>query len=95
MTKTALRDLRDHYDFIVSTDPVAAKRLLLDIDRKIQSIAKLGLSGSPRPFIPGLRAYPYKNRCIYFVVSDDLLTVLRVKHGRQNISPDDFPESDL
>lgn len=94
MTQRALLDLRDHYEFIAKTDPVAAKRLLLDIDRKIHSIAKLGLTGSPRPFIPGLRAYPYKNRCIYFVVSDDLLTVLRVKHGRQNISPDDFPESD-
>ncbi len=94
MTQRALRDIREQYEFIAKTDPVAARRLLLDIDRKIHSMAELGLTGSPRPFSPGLRAYPYKNRCIYFVVSDDLLTVLRVKHGRQNTSSDDFSESE-
>lgn len=95
LTKRALRDLRAHYDYILEFDPVAAKRLLHEINRKMEWIAELGITGAPRSFIPGLRAFPFKNRCIYFTISDEAITVLRVMHGRQNISPDDFPESDL
>ncbi|MDZ7872021.1 MAG: hypothetical protein U5N27_01815 [Rhizobium sp.] len=45
----------------------------------------------------GLRShFPIESRCIYFTISDEAITVvLRIMHGRQNISPDDFPESDL
>jgi len=54
---------------------------------------KTGVTGTPRAFLPGLRAFPYRNRVIYFVVTVDKLTVLRVAHGAQNITPDDFTES--
>lgn len=94
MTERALRDLRDQYDYVANSDPVTAQRLLVEINRKIHLIAELGLTGVPRPFIPGLRAFSFKNRCIYFIISGDVVTVLRVRHGRQNTSPDDFPESD-
>lgn len=94
LTKSALRDLRAHYDYVYEFDPVAAERLLQEVTRKISVIAELGLSGVPRSFSPGLRAFPFRNRCIYFTISDDTVTVLRVMHGRQNTTPDDFPESD-
>lgn len=94
LTKRALRDLRAHYEYIFEFDPISAKRLLHDINRKMEWIAELGINGVPRPFIPGLRAFPFKNRCIYFTITDEAITVLRVMHGRQDISPNDFPESD-
>ncbi len=94
LTKRALCDLRAHYEYISEFDPIAAKRVLHDINRKIEWIAELGINGAPRPFIPGLRAFPFKNRCIYFTITDEAITVLRVMHGRQDISPNDFPKSD-
>ncbi|WP_245281511.1 type II toxin-antitoxin system RelE/ParE family toxin [Rhizobium sp. AAP43] len=94
LTKSALRDLRAHYDYVCAFDPGAAERLLHEINRKIRSIAELGVSGVPRTFSPGLRAFPFRNRCIYFTITDDTVTVLRVMHGRQNTTPDDFPESE-
>jgi toxin ParE1/3/4 len=95
LTRRATRDLRAHYDYIFKFDPIAAKRLLDEINKKIEWIAELGITGVPRSFFPGLRAFPFKNRCIYFTITDEAIIVLRVLHGRQNTSPDDFSESDL
>lgn len=53
-------------------------------------MAQLGITGSPRDFIPGFRAFPYRKRCFYFFIDDDKLSVLRVLLGRQKKSPDDF-----
>jgi plasmid stabilization system protein ParE len=94
LTKRALRDLRAHYDYIFEFNPIAAKRVLHEINRKMEWIAELGITGAPRSFIPELRAFPFKNRCIYFTISDEAINVLRVMHGRKDISPNNFPESD-
>lgn len=94
LTKRALRDLRAHYDYVAQFDAIAAKRLLHEINKKMEWIAEFGITGASRSFIPGLRAFPFKNRCIYFTITHEAITVLRVMHGRQDISPDDFPESD-
>jgi plasmid stabilization system protein ParE len=90
MSLEALNDLRGMYEYIAEFDPAVAKRFLDDINGKIAWMAKLGTSGSPRTFIPGLRAFPYRKRTIYFFVDEDELTVLRVLHMRQKASPDYF-----
>lgn len=90
MSLEALNDLLGIYEYIAQFDQIAAKRFLDDINGKIEWIAKLGITGSPRDFIPGLRAFPYRKRCIYFFIDDEELTVLRVLHGRQKIVPADF-----
>jgi plasmid stabilization system protein ParE len=90
MSLEALNDLLDIYEYIAGFDPRAARRFLDDINGKIEWMARLGVTGSPRAFIPGLRAFSYRKRCIYFFVDQDQMTVLRVLHGRQKISPDDF-----
>jgi plasmid stabilization system protein ParE len=90
MSQRALNDLLDIYDYIAQFNPVAARRLLDDINAKIEWMATLGITGVPRDFIPGLRALPYQKRCIYFLVEERKLIVLRVLHGRQKVSPDDF-----
>jgi toxin ParE1/3/4 len=95
LTPHALRDLRDIYDYIARVNPVGAKRLIDQISVKMNWLAKSGLTGVPRDFIPGLRAFAYRDRCIFFMVDDFDITILRILHGRQDISPDDFPESDM
>lgn len=95
LTPRALRDLRDVYDYITLIDPVSAKRFVNRINDKMEWIAKSGLTGAPRDFMPGLRAFPYRDRCIYFLVDNSSMTVVRILHGRQDITSEDFPESEI
>jgi plasmid stabilization system protein ParE len=90
MSFEALNDLLGIYNYIADFDPLAARRFLDDINGKIEWMAAYGITGSPRDFIPGLRAFPYRKRCIYFFIDDDEMTVLRVLHGRQKIKAEDF-----
>jgi toxin ParE1/3/4 len=43
----------------------------------------------------GLRALPFKDRCIYFRVMGSRIYIVRILHGRQDISSEDFPESEI
>ncbi|MBP1860729.1 type II toxin-antitoxin system RelE/ParE family toxin [Rhizobium herbae] len=95
LTPRALRDLRDVYEYIALIDPISAKRFVNRISVKMEWIAKSGLTGVQRDFIPGLRAFPYRDRCIYFLADNSTMTVLRILHGRQDITPEDFPESEI
>lgn len=90
MSLEALNDLLGIYEYIAQFDAVTAKNFLDDINRKIEWIAELGITGSTRNFIPGLRAFPYRKRCIYFFIDDEKITVLRVLHGRQKAVLEDF-----
>ncbi len=94
-TPRALRDLRDVYEYLALIDPISAKRFVSRINVKMEWIAKSGLTGVPRDFIPGLRAFPYRDRCIYFLADNSTITILRILHGRQDITSKDFPESEI
>jgi plasmid stabilization system protein ParE len=61
MSLEALNDLRGMYEYIAEFDPAAAKRFLDDINGKIAWMAMLGITGSPRTFIPSLRSFPIEN----------------------------------
>ncbi len=51
----------------------------------------MGLTGIGRPDCgEGIRSISYRERIIFFRVSDTALTILRVLHGHQDISPDLF-----
>ncbi|WP_348645998.1 type II toxin-antitoxin system RelE/ParE family toxin [Rhizobium esperanzae] len=94
LSRKAIDDLTSMFRYIARDDPVAAKRLIDQIGQKIEQIARSGFTGVNRNWLsPGLRAIIHKNRCIYFVVRDDELHVLRVLHGREDASPEDFIES--
>lgn len=94
VSKQALNDLLVAYNYISQFNPIAARRLLDDINRKMASMAKTGNSGVPRDHYPGLRAFPYRQRCIYFVIDETKLTVLRVLHGHQDISAIHFKQEE-
>ncbi|WP_372353025.1 type II toxin-antitoxin system RelE/ParE family toxin [Pararhizobium sp. BT-229] len=95
-SRRAIRDLAQIYNFIAKSDTIAADRLIEGIRRKVASIAHTGFTGVPRDdFAPGLRAFIHKNHCIYFQVTDSHLLIVRVLHGRQDLSSEDFPESEI
>lgn len=92
----AIRDLGSIYDYIAASNPAAARRLLSEINRKIAWIAESGFLGVPRDELSlGLRALPFKDRCIYFRVMGSRIYIVRILHGRQDISSEDFPESEI
>jgi toxin ParE1/3/4 len=84
----AIEDLIQIYNFLYERSPLAGKRFTNDSERKI-----IDLAGSRNPGVcrerlkPGLGAFPYRRRCIYFRVVKDALVVLRITHGRQDITP--------
>ena len=91
----AVEDLSDIYNYIAEHDPLAAERLVNAITSKIMALAATGNSGVSRgQILPGLRAFPFKQRCIYFRLAGDVLHVVRVLHGRQDIEPEMFETED-
>ena len=94
-SRAARADLRSIYKYIATENPAAAAALILDINAKINSIARSGFPGVARDeFGQDLRACPFRDRCIYFRVEATYIYILRILHGRQDISPKDFPESE-
>ncbi|MDE1159179.1 MAG: type II toxin-antitoxin system RelE/ParE family toxin [Neorhizobium sp.] len=89
---TAARaDLFAHHDYIARDNPLGADRFFLDIYRKVERYSRTGLTGTNRgEFGNGIRGFSYRQRVIFFTVSDTALTILRVVHGHQDISPDFF-----
>jgi toxin ParE1/3/4 len=72
-------------------EAAGGRDLIKSILGKIQALASSGHHGAPRDWIsPGLRAFPYKNRCIYFRVVEGHLRVLRILHGRQDVTREIF-----
>jgi toxin ParE1/3/4 len=58
-------------------------------------LAGSGTSGVSRENLrPGLRALVYKNRIIYFRVTQDECRIVRVLHSRQDISTQSFSDDD-
>ncbi|RKE85363.1 type II toxin-antitoxin system RelE/ParE family toxin [Rhizobium sp. AG855] len=95
LSPQAIEDLIQIYNYLQTRNPIAAERLTSDLEQKIRELAGSRNPGVSRDWVKtGLRAFPYRHRCIYFRIADDMLIVLRVMHGRQDISPNDFPESD-
>jgi toxin ParE1/3/4 len=93
LTDRAIDDLADIHSYIAERNPAAAENLVAAITTKIVSLAASGNIGSPRDnILPGLRAFPFRQRCIYFRVSDGDLQVLRILHGRRDITADLFEE---
>lgn len=94
-TTRARRDLVDDHAYIETENPPATDRLVLDIYNKIESTAALGLTGVSRSgYGVGIRSIAYRERVIFFRVSDSELTVMRVLHGHQDISADDFKQEE-
>lgn len=65
-----------------------------DLHQKIQWIADVGFTGTPRDWIrPNLRALPYRKRCIYFRIFTDEVHILRILHGKQDLTQQEFEKT--
>ncbi|WP_426123312.1 type II toxin-antitoxin system RelE/ParE family toxin [Pararhizobium sp. PWRC1-1] len=96
LSEQAADDLTDIYDYIAKTKPKAAQRVVDAIQAKIRSIAALALPGTPKDDMkPDLRAAVFRNHMIYFHVTTSHLLILRILHGRQDITSENFPESEI
>jgi plasmid stabilization system protein ParE len=93
LSDRALDDLADIYEFIALENPAAAERFVDSVTDKISSLASAGNRGVSRDNIAeGLRAFPFKQRCIYFRIINDEFHVLRVLHGRRDITSELFED---
>ena len=79
------------FTYLSATDVGIATAFVADLNAKIGWIAETGFTGVPRDWIrPGLRALPYRERCIYFRITGDAVHILRVLHGRQDVERQEF-----
>ena len=86
-SKRALRDLAGIYNYLLEKDPAAAMHMVAAIENKIVSLASSGNTGVSREWLsPGLRAFPFKDRCIYFRVDAGDMQIIRILHGRQEVN---------
>jgi plasmid stabilization system protein ParE len=85
--------MRAIFKYIEKENPVAAKAFVADLENKMRSHADTGLTGVPRTYVAKhLRALPYRDRCFYFRIIEDQLIVVRVLHGKQDVTADMFKD---
>lgn len=83
----AQRDLDEIWDYIAEDNPGAADRLIDEIRRKLEILAKTPLIGPLRPeLMPGLRCFPVRRYVIYYRAIPDGIEVVRVLHGARDAS---------
>ena len=91
LTEAARADLRNIRRYIAEDSPQNARVFIAELTAKISFIAETGLTGSPRDHVAeGLRAFPYKRRCIYYRLYDDRVVIVRVLHGAQDVAGQAF-----
>lgn len=87
------RDIRRLHQHISKTSQAGADSFLKKILAKIHWIAETDFTGVPRDDIaPGLRAFPFRDRCIYYRRYEDRIVILRVLHGAQDTERQSFVE---
>lgn len=95
LTEAARADLRNIRRHIERDSPRNARVFVAELTAKIMFIAETGFTGSPRDHVAeGLRAFPYKHRCIYYRLYHDRVIIIRVLHGAQDIAGQDFGDHD-
>ena len=91
----ALADLRRIYRYVLSESKNTdiADRFVIDLETKMRAVAASGYSGVARDHVAeNLRAFPYRQRCFYFRIDGKEMLVVRVLHGRQDLSLEQFKD---
>jgi plasmid stabilization system protein ParE len=87
--------LRQYEYYLVEKDAqAAAERFLAAVRTAVAQVCKQPGIGTPKPLtnrqLVGLRSWPVKGFAelrIYYIVSGDVVRVIRVLHGRRDIDP--------
>ncbi|VAW22914.1 hypothetical protein MNBD_ALPHA12-1715 [hydrothermal vent metagenome] len=70
-----------------------AALFISELNQKIEWISRADFTGSPRDHMrKGLRAMPYRGRCIYFRSYPERIVIVRVLHSAQDITEQEFEE---
>jgi toxin ParE1/3/4 len=92
----ASRDLNDISDYFAIRNIEAGERLLQDFERKCVKLMQFPQMGKSYAAVrPLLRGIPLDGYIIFYEVTDDGITILRVVSGRQNLDTlfDEDPEN--
>jgi len=91
ITANARKDLRRIHAHINRENAQAADRFLADLTEKIAWLAATDFTGTSRDHVSkGLRAFPYRERCIYFRSTADSIIIIRVLHQAQDVDRQEF-----
>jgi toxin ParE1/3/4 len=86
LSDKASRDLLRIYSYIAERNPTAAEALVRRIDEKFDQLSDLPFIGRERSSLaPGLRSVVVGTHLIFYTVSSDSITVVRVIDGRVDI----------
>lgn len=85
--------MKNIHDYIHDDNPKAAKEFVKDLTEKLFSLAENGNTGHARDWVSGgLRGFPYRERCFYFRIVEDQMIVVRILHGAQDVTAQDFSQ---
>lgn len=85
-TPAADQDLFEIGTYIAKDNPVAADRLLVKINERLDLLANAPFIGAPREeFAPGLRSSPVGNYVVFYQPISNGIEVIRVLHGARNL----------
>jgi toxin ParE1/3/4 len=80
-------DLLEIWRYIAQDSPANADRMLDRIRDALNRLAAIPFMGQARfDLAPGLRMFPVGNYLIFFRPIEDGIQVIRVLHGKRNIS---------
>jgi toxin ParE1/3/4 len=81
----AQSDLKAAYRYVAEFHPIAAERLLQNLDEKARLLAASPLLGiASDELSPGLRRFPIEHYVIY-KITDDGIDIVRILHGARDI----------
>jgi len=82
LSRQAQADIRDIKAFIARDNPVRALTYVQELRAKIEEVAQAPLTYRERPeLLAGVRAARHGNYLIFFMINEDMVDVLRVRHG--------------
>lgn len=83
----AKADLLDIWLYVASDDIEQADRLLDAIETHCQRLARFPRLGRARDeLLPSLRSFPVGNYVVFYRPSKDGIEIIRVLHGRRDVS---------
>ena len=84
-------DLAEIWNYIAQHNPNAADGALTAIEQTIELLGEFPRIGTLCPQLaPGLRRTGWREYLIYYRVGEDKVEIVRVLHGRRDITPKMF-----
>lgn len=86
ITPVAEQDLAEIWAYIAEDSPEAATGFVRKLESKFGPLLRHpGMGASRDQLQSGLRAWPFKTYCIYYMFDDETVTIVRVVHGARDV----------